>query len=378
LYIASHLITRITATAAIFSKPAEKELMQDQERNIIVHIATSIAGIALFTIQIIVIYWYKHRAIKEFRDATVSERIIHVLANTLVVIPFRPGLKLNDVEKSEKLDIFKNQTQNVEVNSENKDECKSNCSEINHNVTLKRKLMEDELEIEEFWWEDPTRIITVNDIKHIITKDKEYVYEIDNNDKESEAETKYQYLSENGYINKKLSNPRQTKQEYFWLFLLHIFINLVSLLFEFMKGGIETTKGMYLSWEIRILSFVVGLIFLRLYYDRINIIKSRRQKPSVMKRFKTIGSILCFNEKRYVTRAIPNDLLVTEVPGEDEVDRSKLVVTAKPTYETQTSIHFHIKKESLGGSIPFIDQETGEYKIIVDSTELSLSPTHLK
>ena len=371
MYVACHLVTRITATAALFAAPEEFEIPGDGP--VMPHFVAGTIGVILLFGQIVLIYFYKHKTISEFKEASLSERIVHVLANTLVVIPFRPAIEINDLENKKEFDSLKNQDEDTNINDQNDDRLASKCGSVYEKTTLGRNLEPLEEKIEEFWWEDPTRQITVEDISNILEKETD-IGNIHSDNLDKLANAKFKYLVENGYINKTLHNPRQTKQEYVWLLSIHIFINLVSLAIEFLNGGINTQKGIYVSWDIRIISFVAGLFFLRCYYNFCNIIKSRRPPTNLLKRVQNIGNVLCCKEEKYVTRAIPNDLIMADVKTGDEVDGTGLLVSGRVALETQTSVSLRIKKEDLD-KIAYMDEDTGEYVIMAQSNSRPLSPT---
>ena len=49
-------------------------------------------------------------------------------------------------------------------------------------------------------------------------------------------------LEEAGLVNKPLLNPKPSKREYFWLFMIVILENLIALCVELSVGGFGTTK----------------------------------------------------------------------------------------------------------------------------------------
>ena len=137
LYVACHIVSRITATCALFATPEEFELPEDNP--VMPHYVAGTIGILLLLGQIILVYIYKHRKIKEFREASISERVVHVLANTLVVIPFRPSLKRHENEINNKIGSSEIEMKNDETNEENI--TIPNCKrDLYENVTLQRKL----------------------------------------------------------------------------------------------------------------------------------------------------------------------------------------------------------------------------------------------
>ena len=348
-YFACHVITRITATVAIFAKPVELERPEDSP--VVPHIAAGIIGIILFIGQIVLIYWYKYRRISSFRKASLSEQIIHVLTNTLVVIPFRSGIRYDDTKETERKDESSNEECKPDSTGEFGVDINDTGDSIDYKVTLERELDDLETTVQSLWWEDPKRELTVTDITAIIEKE-----ENDTEEKVKLAQKIHTYLACNGYINKKLHNPRQTKQEYVWLISIHLLVNFFSLSIEFLNGGISTEKGIYVSWDIRIGSFLLGLFFLRLYYNTINIIKSKRPSTPFLSRLKNIGVILCCKEKPYVTKAVPYNLTISKVLELDEVDGARIdLLPGKITLETQTSVTINIKKEDLA-KLAYIDE----------------------
>jgi hypothetical protein len=42
----------------------------------------------------------------------------------------------------------------------------------------------------------------------------------------------------------------------------------VTLVVEVTNGGTSTASGLYYSWDVRLASFIMGFIFLMLYYKR--------------------------------------------------------------------------------------------------------------
>ena len=354
------MIARITATVAIFAKPVQLERPEDSP--VVPHIAAGIIGIILFAGQIVLIYWYEHQRICSFRKASISEQVIHVLANTLVVIPFRPGIRYYGNKEREEISSNKECTSDITGESEVDDGEDSTESK----VTLKRELDDLEMIVQNAWWKNPKKDLNITDIIALIEREGK---EID--EKEELAKRIHTYLSENGYINKRLQNPRQTKQEYVWLFSIHLIINFFSLSIEFLNGGISTEKGIYVSWDIRIVSFLLGLFFLRLYYNTINVIKSKRPSTPLLSRLKNIRLILCCKEKPYVTHAIPYNLTISKVIELDKADGARINITL----ETQTSYTFKIKKEDIAKFAYIDESQDGTVQIKKLLAEKPTSPT---
>ena len=80
----------------------------------------------------------------------------------------------------------------------------------------------------------------------------------------------FEDLEKSGFINKRLRLPQRTKREYFWLLIMHVLFSLVALIVEVLNGGnhLKSTGQVYYSWDVRLVSFVLGLVFLLIYYKR--------------------------------------------------------------------------------------------------------------
>lgn len=119
-------------------------------------------------------------------------------------------------------------------------------------------------EIIELWWQDPRRDLTkemIRDhLKSVGKLQEDHIIERDLNT-----------LEVKGLINKKLYIPQRTKREYFWLFVLHLLFSSLALIIEFVNGGTYTMQGVYYSWDVRLASFVLGIVFLLMYYKRYHV-----------------------------------------------------------------------------------------------------------
>ena len=105
------------------------------------------------------------------------------------------------------------------------------------------------------WWDNPAEEMTVKKAKEELVDfkfDAEHIEEV------------VQILNDKGLINKKLFNPRRTKKEYFWLLIFFVFFNLAAFGIEFANDGakLSLTNRNYYSWDVRLGTFVMGLIFL--------------------------------------------------------------------------------------------------------------------
>ena len=195
--------------------------------------------------------------------------------------------------------------------------------------------------IESFWWENPARKLTFSDVKNEIPK-RTIITVPDDSLKKA-----FDYLVSEGFINKRLYNPRRTRQEYSWLLSIHLLINLVALTIEVLNGGIRTPKGMYVSWDLRLASFFLGLIFLFLYYKRYHVLKDLTRTCGITCKY---CKTFCCITKDEPMRAIPDD---------EEMQRHlQLQIKNETTYktiETQTSRN---SKQHENGTEHFILNET--------------------
>ena len=188
-------------------------------------------------------------------------------------LPFIPKRLKDEVDKiqlgsTEKLTtdliIEKMKDQNKSELVENKEHVKKVFEMINkekHTVELKQA-------ITKLWWNDPKKDLTVdkikeelikNDLNHLVKHDQDVI-------------DVFKKLDEDNFINKsELFQPRRTKQEYFWMFFLTLLINFGAFIVELVNGHQTGTTMNYYSWDIRICSFLIGLIFLAVYYCRYHV-----------------------------------------------------------------------------------------------------------
>ena len=181
--------------------------------------------------------------------------------------------------------------------------------------------------IESLWWENPSRKLTLYDVKNELPAKTKLTVPDD------VIEKAFKYLVSEGFINKRLYNPRRTKREYFWLLLIHLFINLVAFSIEIINGGVKTPKGMYVSWDVRLVSFLMGLIFLILYYKRYHVLKDLTRVPVCGCGYEYCP-IFCCIRKDAPMQAIPDD---EEMQRHLSPAKSLNDETKSKTIETQTS-----------------------------------------
>ena len=121
--------------------------------------------------------------------------------------------------------------------------------------------------ITKLWWNNPKNDLTIDSIKTELIKNGRH----DLVQHEQDVIEAFKKLDEENYINKsQLFYPRRTKFEYFWMFFLTLLINFGAFIVELINGHSKTGMNYY-SRDIRICSFLIGLIFLAVYYSRYHV-----------------------------------------------------------------------------------------------------------
>ena len=329
IYFACHLVTRITLASALYVTPHLEEHLDDSK--FISKMPASIFGVIFFFFHFLLIYWYKHQKIDEFQKADTLEKFIHVLVNTLVVIPFRPS-RNSIIPKASHSKIYESHGLLSETNKTwQEDDYTCYVNIVSSECTNKIRLTNDNKKIEKMWWKNIDKDLTFENIQKMLPKRTD----------PNEVQKVKEYLCDNGYINKKFyCPPRPTKQEYFWLLLFHLLVNGLSLIIEWYNGGVTTKKGRYISWDIRLGSFVLGLIFLWLYYKRYHLVKFLSSAQKFRDRFKLFFIFIC-KEQGNVMKAIPNSLF------EENENLNCSTLSGGVRFQSQTSMTVHVKIESM-------------------------------
>ena len=264
----------------------------------------SILWSVFYIFQVFAIYLFKYLTIPEFKKEPIEHQVVHVLANTIAVIPFKTW---DHEEPQESLAMTKEQ---IELEADRKVRRQSSLpssmipkkqnklhSKSLDNLSLEQDYNEENCESQiqidqedqvqqltedirdiliQIWWKDPSRELTVDNAKeeldHWISSTNSKLGKTGHTDIGNVVES----LNEKGFINKKLYHPRCTKMEYFWLFFIQVIINVATLIIEIAnttttKVNAEedagATKGMqYYTWDIRVVAFLMGLFFLGMYY----------------------------------------------------------------------------------------------------------------
>ena len=326
LFIFMHLILQITNPIAILSTSMKDSSLVSFKQ-------ASILWSVFCIFQVFAIYLFKYLTIPEFKKEPIEHQVVHVLANTIAVIPFKTW---DHEEPQESLAMTKEQ---IELEADRKVRRQSSLpssmipkkqnklhSKSLDNLSLEQDYNEEscesQIQIEsedqvqqltedirdiliQIWWKDPSRKLTVNNAKEELEKLGKTGHTDIGNVVES--------LNEKGFINKKLYHPRCTKMEYFWLFFIQVIINVTTFIIEIANGGEEITHGtQYYTWDVRGGTFVMGLVFLGMYY------KDHHMMKDIIKfRFTSVGLRYCpifFCTKREKPiQAIPNRVKLEEI-----------------------------------------------------------------
>ena len=179
----------------------------------------------------------------------------------------------------------------------------------------------------QIWWQNPSEKVSSETAK--LEFHQHYKFK---NISDEDIEQDVNNLERKGLINKDLFNPRRTKCEYFWLFIIQILLNIFAFTIEIANAGaqIKSSNGVYYSWDIRFGTFFCGLIFLALYYKKYHVLKS-------LIKFRFCGC--CFDygpiflglKKDEPMQAIPNDVKMETILSEKNPQKSKA------NFQTQTS-----------------------------------------
>ena len=187
----------------------------------------------------------------------------------------------------------------------------------------------------QIWWQNPSEKVTIDTAKHEFHKH----YKLKNISDE-DIEQDLNKLEQKGFINKDLFNPRRTKCEYFWLFIIQILLNIFAFTIELANAGaqIKSANGVYYSWDIRFGTFFCGLIFLALYYKKYHVLKK-------LIKFRFCG--WCFNYCP-IFLGLKNDEPMQAIPNDSKMEKilSDNPKKSKANFQTQTSFVSNIVQPS--------------------------------
>jgi len=277
------------------------------------------------------------------------DKWINVLINTIVVLPFmvqRDSLKvLKEIQKEfhfspekiqDKRNSLKRRTSLVKV-----EQGRTNGTDVvdsiggvlmpNMNSFVAPLLYDDfRKEIRSMWWEDPTtkldvqtirkRLMEKKDMKSMLVSSKMDFETLDNNIK-----IILEHLECTGMVNTPLLNPVQTKREYFWLFMIVVLENLIALGIELINGGVWTSQnkflmqGHYYSWDIRLLTFFLALVFLIMYYKKYHVTRDITSQPVCGGWLNYLPVCLCCSPDTALA-APPNEMAIENIVSSDNLD----------------------------------------------------------
>merc|ERR1719342_185811 len=179
-------------------------------------------------------------------------------------------------------------------------------------------------EIRSMWWEDPTtkldvqtirkRLMEKKDMKSMLVSSKMDFETLENNIK-----IILEHLECTGMVNTPLLNPVQTKREYFWLFMIVVLENLIALGIELINGGVWTSQGHYYSWDIRLLTFFLALVFLIMYYKKYHVTRDITSQPVCGGWLNYLPVCLCCSPDTALA-APPNEMAIENIVSSDNLD----------------------------------------------------------
>ncbi|XP_059084151.1 uncharacterized protein LOC131881331 [Tigriopus californicus] len=230
----------------------------------------------LFIFHAIIIYYFKWRFVKCFKESRFVERIVHVLANTIVAIPF---MKWNvDVVNAKTPSTFNLHHRSLSfpltvkrrpVSEPSRPDAFNQFSISNFCQIITAPLVKEVGNVRQtlidLWWNNPQRDLHVKNLRQELPQTLSSLTDEDLNEDLT-------FLSENGYVNFPLYHPHRTKFEYFYLVLIHFVVNCISFGLEVFNGGTPTQSGPYYSWDVRLATFFLGVVFLCLYYRHYHIL----------------------------------------------------------------------------------------------------------
>merc|ERR550534_491072 len=244
------------------------------------------------------------RVPRGWKMGDMVDKWVNVLINTVVVTPFmvqkQPLEILKSIEKefnfspemrTEKRNSLRKRNSIVKINPDFRDRGNeiervetvgsSGLVLPNMNFFVAPMLYDDLREqIRNLWWEDPTTKLTVAIVRSKLSKDMNLrMTTLRSEDVDQNIKITLEHLEDIGLINKPLLNPVPTMREYFWLFMIVALENLIALGIELINGGVWTQQGHYYSWDIRLLSLSLSLVFLITYYKRYHMTRDLASQP---------------------------------------------------------------------------------------------------
>jgi len=302
-YMSAMTFNRLTIYISIFSV-TQPLLFDNGTQDPSIGLPSAMVIYTVFLLgHLVAVYFLKQKISFDWQDGKCLDHWINVLVNSVAIIPFMvqvdPLKILKEAEKkflyspekkANKRDSLKRKKSLLKLSSmvENLREEDNNRSfadmllpDLNR---FAAPLLYDDLrrEIKDQWWANPRQNLDADMVfKNIRDLGLRIKLESLNRPefvKENIMLTLKQ-LEASGIVNVPLLNPAPTKKEYFWLSLILLAENIVALTIEIACGGVWTSQGHYYSWDIRLVSLLLSLLFLLMYYKKYHILRDLTSNP---------------------------------------------------------------------------------------------------
>merc|ERR1719369_2309516 len=348
LYMCFLTINKLTTAISIFSHTQLSSSPESDKPNISLPLAIFLFIVLVF-VRLALVYFYKRKFSTSVKFGSYVDHWINVMVNTLVIIPFvvqtEPLRELKEKEKEfyfspekmqQKREELKRKTQLLKIVNEvdthgvEREVVESVAGLVMPNMNFfTGPLLYDDFraEIIQLWWQNPSRKLEIGTVKnHLLGNNS--------NMRNRLLSLKAAEVDQNiGVVNTPLLNTAPTKREYFWLLLLVLLENIVAVCIEFASGGVKTKEHKYYSWDIRLASFAMALLFLLAYYKKYHMTRDLTSTGLCVGWISNIPVCLCCKKDTWLA-APPNEDAMQEIISQDETDRKKR--TAR-SLQTQTS-----------------------------------------
>jgi len=241
--------------------------------------------IILVFLRIALVFIYKKKFSRNWNSGDRMDQWINVLLNTYVIIPFSSSISPVEelkVKQSHLLsadgilrrrsDPATRREEILKVTSPRNVGQKDGSGSFNATF-LEETVIEDAVIrklILELWWSNPYQRLRYHDAKeYVIKKLKKSKQNSDfiNEELNFRINENLTSLQVAGLVNTALLASAPTRHEYFFLFILVVIENIISVGVEVYAGGFETGDNeVYYSWDIRLYFLGLALVFLVAYY----------------------------------------------------------------------------------------------------------------
>ena len=227
----------------------------------------------LVFIRIGVVYVYKRKFSRSWFDGDKIDQWMNVFVNTFVIIPFSvsqdPVMELKHREA--KFVTARDKHCSARRRSDpsfKKAEILKTASNASSRDQLDNSFQakSDDLreEVLKIWWKNPRVQLTLERAKRKLVR--KYGKIVNNEEFIDSVCAILSSLEDIGLINTPLLAPAQKRHEYFALFVMVVVENIISLMAEWMTGGVGIDNGKYYSWDIRLWCLALALVCLLSYY----------------------------------------------------------------------------------------------------------------